>query len=130
MTDPIADMLTRIRNGIRARHEVVEIPTSKVKKSIAQILKEGGFIKDFHLADYKGQGKILVHLKYFNKNESCIMGLQRVSKPGRRVYIGYEKLKPVLNGVGVAVLSTPQGLLTDRQAREAKVGGEWLLNIW
>lgn len=130
MTDPIADMLTRIRNALTARHEIVEIPSSKLKLSIAQLLKDEGFIRDFHLVEYKGQGKIMVSLKYSGKREPTIMGLRRMSKPGRRVYVGYEDLKPVLNGLGVAILSTPKGLLTDRAAREQKVGGELLLSIW
>jgi len=130
MTDPIADMLTRIRNAVRARHEVVEIPASKMKVAVAQLLKDEGFIKDFHVVDFKNQGKILVNLKYRGKNQSVIMGLRRLSKPGRRVYVGYEKIQPVLNGVGVAILSTPKGVLTDKKARELKVGGELLLSIW
>lgn len=130
MTDPIADMLTRIRNAVRARHEVVEIPASKMKISVAQLLKDEGFIKDFHVVDFKNQGKILVNLKYRGKNQSVIMGLRRLSKPGRRVYVGYEKIQPVLNGLGVAILSTPKGVLTDKKARELKVGGELLLSIW
>ncbi|MFO1462673.1 MAG: 30S ribosomal protein S8 [bacterium] len=130
MTDPIADMLTRIRNAVQARHEVVEIPASKLKIAVAQLLKDEGFIKDFHVVDYKNQGKILVNLKYRGKNQSVIMGLRRLSKPGRRVYVGYEKIQPVLNGLGVAILSTPKGLMTDKQARENKVGGELLLSIW
>ncbi len=130
MTDPIADMLTRIRNAVRARHEVVEIPASKMKVAVAQLLKDEGFIKDFHVVDFKNQGKILVNLKYRGKNQSVIMGLRRLSKPGRRVYVGYEKIQPVLNGLGVAILSTPKGVLTDKKARELKVGGELLLSIW
>lgn len=130
MTDPIADMLTRIRNAARARHEVVEIPASKMKVAVAQLLKDEGFIKDFHVVDHKNQGKILVNLKYRGKNQSCIIGLRRMSKPGRRVYVGYEKIQPVLNGLGVAILSTPKGILTDKKARELKVGGELLLSIW
>ncbi|MCE9625281.1 MAG: 30S ribosomal protein S8 [Deltaproteobacteria bacterium] len=130
MTDPIADMLTRIRNAARARHDVVEIPASKLKTAVAQLLKDEGFIRDFHTVDYKNQGKILVTLKYRGKNQSCIMGLKRLSRPGRRVYVGYEKIQPVLNGLGVAIISTPKGLLTDKKARELKVGGELLLSIW
>ena len=97
---------------------------------MAQLLKDEGFIRDFHTVDYKNQGKILVTLKYRGKNQSCIMGLKRLSRPGRRVYVGYEKIQPVLNGLGVAIISTPKGLLTDKKARELKVGGELLLSIW
>ncbi|HCU23838.1 MAG TPA: 30S ribosomal protein S8 [Deltaproteobacteria bacterium] len=130
MTDPIADMLTRIRNAVQARHEVVEIPASKLKLAVAALLKEEGFIKDFHTVEYKNQGKILVTLKYRGRNQSCIIGLRRLSKPGRRVYVGYEEIQPVLNGLGVAILSTPKGVLTDRKAKELKVGGELLLSVW
>ncbi len=130
MTDPIADMLTRIRNALAKCHEVVEIPFSNMKKHIAEILKEEGFIRDFHVADYKGQGKILVHLKYTGKRKPAIIGLKRISKPGRRQYLGYQDLKPVLNGSGVAILSTSKGILTDRMAREQKLGGELLASIW
>lgn len=130
MTDPIADMLTRIRNAVTARHEVVEIPASKMKIAVAELLKEEGFIRDFHVVDYKNQGKILVTLKYRGKNQSCIVGLRRLSKPGCRHYVGYQEIQPVLNGLGVAILSTPKGVLTDKKARELKVGGELLLSIW
>ncbi len=130
MTDPIADMLTRIRNATRARHEMVEVPCSKLKLAIAQLLKDEGYIRDFHNVDYKGQGKILINLKYTGKKQPIIVGLKRLSKPGRRVYVGYEEIKPVFNGLGMAILSTPQGILTDRVAREKKVGGELLLSIW
>ncbi|HKX13208.1 MAG TPA: 30S ribosomal protein S8 [bacterium] len=130
MTDPIADMLTRIRNAVTARHEVVEIPASKMKIAVAELLKEEGFIRDFHVVEYKNQGKILVTLKYRGKNQSCIIGLRRLSKPGCRRYVGYQEIQPVLNGLGVAILSTPKGVLTDKKARELKVGGELLLSIW
>lgn len=129
MTDPIADMLTRIRNAIQKRHEVVEVPASKLKLALSEILKSEGFIKDFHTVDWKGQGKIMIHLKYVDKTPA-ISGLKRVSKPGRRLYLGHEKLKPVYHGTGVAVISTPKGILTDQKARELKVGGEVLLNVW
>jgi len=130
MTDPIADMLTRIRNATRAKHEVVEIPASKLKLAIAQLLKDEGYIRDFHNVDYKGQGKILINLKYTGKKQPIIIGLKRVSKPGRRVYVKYKEIKPVFNGLGTAILSTPRGIVTDRSALEMKVGGELLLNIW
>ncbi|MDX1386340.1 MAG: 30S ribosomal protein S8 [bacterium] len=129
MTDPISDMLTRIRNALAKRHEVVEVPFSKMKIAIAEIFKNEGYIKDFHTADWKGQGKILIHLKYVGK-EPAIIGLKRVSSPGRRRYVGYQEVKPVFNGTGVGVISTPKGILTDAKAREMKLGGEHLLNIW
>ncbi len=130
MTDPIADMLTRIRNAVTARHEMVEVPASKLKLAIAELLKSEGFIKDFHNMDYKGQGKILINLKYTGKKQPTIMGLRRLSKPGRRLYVKYEDIKPIFNGLGVAILSTPKGVMTDRSAKENKVGGELLLSIW
>lgn len=130
MTDPISDMLTRIRNAVAKRKDVVEVPNSKVKKAIAEILKKEGLIKDFHEAEYKGQGKILIHLKYTQKNRSIIQGLQRLSRPGRRVYVGYQNIKPFLHGAGITIISTPQGIMTDQAAREKKVGGELLLNAW
>ena len=130
MTDPIADMLTRIRNAVKARHDVVEIPASKMKLSIAQLLKDEGFISDFHTADYKNQGKILITLKYAGRKQSTIFGLRRLSRPGRRVYVKHQDIKPIFNGLGVAILSTPKGVMTDRSAKELKVGGELLLSIW
>ena len=130
MTDPIADMLTRIRNAVHARHEVVEIPASRLKLAIAEQLKAGGYIRDFHSVDYKGQGKILINLKYVGKGQSGISGLRRMSTPGRRVYVGYRDLKPVFNGMGMAIISTPQGIVNDKVAREMKLGGELLLSVW
>lgn len=129
MTDPIADMLTRVRNALAKRHEVVEVPNSKLKEAITQILKSEGYIRDFHLADYKNQGMIRIHLKYHDK-KPAIEGLRRVSRPGRRIYLKHDNIKPVYHGTGVAVLSTPKGILTDSKARELKVGGELLLNVW
>lgn len=129
MTDPIADMLTRLRNALGKRREVVEVPASKLKLAIAELLKQEGFIKDYHQAEWKGQGKIMVHLKYRGK-EPVITGLKRVSRPGRRVYYNYKEIKPVLHGHGMAVFSTPKGLMTDSKAKELKIGGEFLLSIW
>jgi small subunit ribosomal protein S8 len=129
MTDPIADMLTRIRNAVAKKQEVVEIPASKIKLAIAEILKQEGFIRDFHRAEWKGQGKLMVHLKYVGK-EAAITGVKRVSRPGRRVYLHYREIKPVFDGRGIGVLSTPKGVLTDVSAKEKKLGGELLLNIW
>lgn len=130
MTDPISDMLVRIRNAQAKRHEVVEVPSSKIKLAIVEILKQKGYIKDFHTADYKGQGKILIHLKYSRKNEPLIQGLKRISTPGRRHYVSCREIKPVFGGTGIAIISTPKGILTDQAAREMKVGGEVLVNIW
>jgi small subunit ribosomal protein S8 len=130
VTDPVADMLARIRNGSVAEHEKVDIPSSKLKVRLAEILKEEGFIKNFRLIEDKRQGVLRVYLKYGPGQERVISGLRRVSKPGRRLYVGADRIPSVLGGMGVAILSTPQGLLTDRESRKAKVGGEVLCYVW
>lgn len=129
MTDPIADMLARIRNAALARHERTEIPLSKIKEDIAGILKEEGYINDFRV-DRAGHGKIVVDLKYGNDRQSAIVGLKRHSRPGRRVYVGYRNIPKVHNGLGVAIMSTSRGVLTDKTARDEKVGGEILCEVW
>lgn len=129
MTDPIADMLTRVRNAIQARHETVEMPASKEKAEIAKILKEEGFITDFAVAgDVKKT--ITVTLKYGPNNEKVISGLKRISTPGLRVYAKAEKLPRVLNGLGIAIISTSHGLMTDKDARAKNVGGEVVAYVW
>ena len=130
ITDPIADMLTRIRNAGSARHETVDIPNSKMKKAIAEILLEEGYIKSFQLIDDGTQGVIRVTLKYLPGKEKAIQGLRRVSKPGPRVYAGADELPQVLRGLGIAIISTSQGLLTDREANKKSVGGEVLAYVW
>jgi small subunit ribosomal protein S8 len=132
MTDPIADMLTRIRNGNTAYHDAVRMPSSKVKESLAQILKREGYIEGFEVSDDPGKpGKVLtIQMKYSPERARSISGIRRVSKPGLRVYRGADKLPRVLGGLGVAVLSTSQGLMTDREARQRKVGGEILCYVW
>ena len=129
MTDPIADMLTRIRNGLQARYETVEIPASKEKEAIAEILKSEGFI-----TDYKVEGDVkkvmTVTLKYGPNKEKVITGLKRISKPGLRVYAKVENLPRVLNGLGIAIISTSQGLMTDREARAKHCGGEVIAYVW
>jgi small subunit ribosomal protein S8 len=130
VTDPIADMLTRIRNSSLAEHEKVDIPASKLKVRLAEILKEEGFIKNFRVIEDKRQGQLRVYLKYGPNQERVISGLRRVSKPGRRLYVGADGVPSVLGGMGVAILSTPRGLLTDRESRQAKVGGEVLCYVW
>ncbi|NLI29628.1 MAG: 30S ribosomal protein S8 [Nitrospiraceae bacterium] len=130
MTDPIADMLTRIRNGVRIKAEKVDIPASRMKVEIAKILKEEGFIKSYKIIKDKKQGILRVALKYAVDNEPLITGLKRVSKPGRRVYVGKENIPSVIGGVGVAVLTTPKGILTDKSCRREGVGGEVLCYIW
>lgn len=129
ITDPIADMLTRIRNANAAKHTTVDIPASNMKKSIAQILLEEGYIKNFQLIDDGTQGIIRVTLKY-NGNEKALSGLRRVSKPGLRVYAGADELPRVLHGLGIAIVSTSKGVMTDKAARAAHVGGEVLAFIW
>ncbi|CAM5778940.1 MULTISPECIES: 30S ribosomal protein S8 [Brevibacillus] len=130
MTDPIADMLTRIRNANMVRHEKVEIPASTIKKEIARILKEEGFIRDAEFVEDNKQGIIRVFLKYGANNERVITGLKRISKPGLRVYAKNTEIPKVLGGLGVALISTSAGVMTDKQARQAHVGGEVLAYVW
>ena len=130
MTDPISDMLVRIRNAIKAKHEKVNIPASKLKNEIAVILKEEGFIKNFKLIKDRKQGILRIYLKYENETESVIQGLKRISKPGCRIYATQGNVPMVLNGMGVAILSTNKGVLTDKVCREQKVGGEVLCHVW
>jgi small subunit ribosomal protein S8 len=129
-SDPVADLLTRIRNASRAEHEKVDIPASKLKVRIAELLKDEGFIKNFRVLEDKKQGVLRVYLKYGPGNEKIITGLVRVSTPGRRVYVGHDKIPSILGGMGVAVLSTPRGVVTDREARRQKLGGEVLAYVW
>ncbi|QRG67928.1 30S ribosomal protein S8 [Brevibacillus choshinensis] len=130
MTDPIADMLTRIRNANMVRHEKVEIPASTIKKEIARILKEEGFIRDAEFVEDNKQGIIRVFLKYGAENERVITGLKRISKPGLRVYAKNNEVPKVLGGLGCAIISTSTGVMTDKQARQAAVGGEVLAYVW
>ena len=130
ITDPIADMLTRIRNAGSARHETVDIPNSKMKKAIAELLLEEGYIKSFQLIDDGTQGVIRVTLKYLPGKEKAIQGLRRVSKPGLRVYAGADELPQVLRGLGIAIISTSKGIMTDKKARAQHVGGEVLAFVW
>ena len=130
ITDPIADMLTRIRNANSAKHETVDVPASNMKKSIAQILLDEGYIKSFQLIDDGTQGVIRIALKYNAGKEKVISGLRRVSKPGLRVYAGADELPKVLRGLGIAIISTSKGVMTDKAARAAHVGGEVLAFVW
>ena len=130
ITDPIADMLTRIRNAGSARHETVDIPNSKMKKAIAEILLEEGYIKSFQLIDDGTQGVIRITLKYLPGKVKAIQGLRRVSKPGLRVYAGADELPQVLRGLGIAIISTSKGIMTDKKARAQHVGGEVLAFVW
>ena len=130
ITDPIADMLTRIRNAGAARHATVDVPASKVKKAIAQILLDEGYIRSFDIVDEGVQGVIRITLKYTASREKAISGLRRVSKPGLRVYAGAEELPRVLKGLGIAIISTSKGIMTDKKARAEHVGGEVLAFVW
>ena len=130
ITDPVADMLTRIRNANNAKHETVDIPASNMKKSIAQILLDEGYIKSYQVVDDGLQGMIHVTLKYNAGKEKVITGLRRVSKPGLRVYVGADELPSVLRGLGIAIVSTSKGVMTDKKARAAHVGGEVLAFVW
>ena len=130
ITDPIADMLTRIRNANSAKHETVDVPVSNMKKAIAEILLEEGYIKSYEIIDDGKQGMIHITLKYGANKEKVISGLQRVSKPGLRVYAGRDELPKVLKGLGIAIVSTSKGIMTDKKARAEKIGGEVLAFIW
>ncbi len=130
VTDPLADMLTRIRNASMVKHSKVDIPASKMKISVAKILKSEGYIKNYKLLKDRKDGILRIYLKYDGNNEGVIMGLKRMSKPGRRLYVKKEDIPPVLNGMGIAVLSTSKGVLADREAKKLNVGGELLCNIW
>ena len=130
ITDPIADMLTRIRNANTAKHPVVDIPASNMKKAVAQILVDQGFIKSFEEIKDEKQGIIRVTLKYDENGQRVISGLKRISKPGLRIYVNKEEIPQVLNGLGIALISTSKGILTDKEARKEGVGGEVLAYIW
>ncbi|HEY91459.1 MAG TPA: 30S ribosomal protein S8 [Dehalococcoidia bacterium] len=130
VTDPIADMLTRVRNAIMVGHDSVLVPSSKMKLAISKILKEEGFINDYEVVRGKPQRMIRIRLKYWERNDSVLSGLERVSKPGLRVYVEKKEIPRVYGGLGIAVLSTPRGVMTGRQAWQQGVGGELLCYIW
>ncbi len=130
ITDTIADMLTRIRNANSAKHDTVDIPASNMKKAIAQILVDEGYVKSFQVIDDEKQGVIRITLKYGENKAQILQGLRRVSKPGLRIYTSCEDMPKVMKGLGIAILSTPKGLMTDRDARKANVGGEVLAFVW
>ena len=130
ITDPVPDMLTRIRNPNSAKHETVDVPASNLKKAIAQILLAEGYIKSYSLVDNGNQGTIHITLKYLAKKQPVLTGLRRVSKPGLRVYAGADELPKVLRGLGIAIISTSKGVMTDKAARAAHVGGEVLAFVW
>ncbi len=130
ITDPVADMLTRIRNANSAKHDTVDVPASNLKKAIAQILLDEGYIKSFELVDNGNQGVIRITLKYLAKKPPVLSSLKRVSKPGLRIYAGAEELPRVLKGLGIAIVSTSKGVMTDKKARELHIGGEVLAFVW
>lgn len=129
MTDPIADMLSRIRNGNLAKHKSVELPASNIKKDLAQILLDEGYIKGFYVTEDDKQGIITIDLKYVDE-QRVISGLKRISKPGRRVYVAAQDIPQVLNGLGTAIVSTSKGMMTDKKARQENVGGEVICYVW
>ncbi len=130
MTDPIADMLTRVRNASTAMHDTVDIPASKIKESIARILAEEGFVEGFEVDRSNGHPTMTIRLRYTDERQRVISGIRRISKPGRRVYRGASELPRVLGGLGVAIISTSRGVMSDKQARQEKVGGEVLAYVW
>jgi small subunit ribosomal protein S8 len=130
MTDPIADMLTRIRNAIQVKHKEVAFPASNLKHEIAKILKEEGYINDFSLATQGKKGSITIRLKYTSQKEAAITNIKKISKPGLRIYVGRDKVPRVLNGLGIAIISTSKGLMTDKSARGAGIGGEVLCTVY
>lgn len=130
ITDPIADLLTRIRNANSSRHESVDVPASNMKKAITQILLDEGYIKDFQVIDDGKQGVIRITLKYSPNKEKVISGIKRVSKPGLRIYAGADELPRVLKGLGIAIISTSKGIMTDKEARKQNIGGEVLAFVW
>ena len=130
MTDPLADMLTRIRNAGMVKFETVEMPLSKVKTGVAAILKKEGFINDYQVLDTDTQGVLRIEMKYDQNNERIITNLKRVSKPGRRIYVKHDQIPKVMSGLGIAIISTSKGIFTDKEARSMKIGGEVLCEVW
>lgn len=130
MTDPIADMLTRIRNAVRVERPSVDMPLSKVKRGLAEVLKREGYIWDFEELEAKPSAQLRIHLKYGPNGERVIRHIKRVSKPGRRIYSGADNLRPVLNGLGISIISTSRGVISDREARQRHLGGEVLCELW
>lgn len=130
LTDPVADFLTRIRNSIRARHQKLDVPASKLKGEIARILKDEGYIANYKATEENGQKVIRVYLKYGPNNEAAIRDVQRVSRPGCRVYVGRDEIRRVQGGLGISIMTTPKGVMTGRQARREGVGGEILCEVW
>jgi small subunit ribosomal protein S8 len=130
MSDPLADMLTRIRNGVKAHFDSIEMPLSNIKVGVAKVLKQEGYINDYHVSDKGVQGTLKVDLKYGPNNEKVITGIRRVSKPGLRQYMKTDRIPKVMSGLGVGILTTSRGIITDREARSMNVGGELLCEVW
>jgi small subunit ribosomal protein S8 len=130
MSDPLADMLTRVRNACMVKFESVNMPLSKLKVNVAKILKEEGYINDFHIQEDGVQGVLSIDLKYDQSKDRVIIGLRRISKPGRRMYVNADNIPKVMSGLGIGIISTSKGLMTDRQARKMRVGGELLCEVW
>lgn len=130
MSDPLSDMLTRIRNAGMVKFDSIELPSSKFKVGVAEILKREGYISGYQVIDNDKQGILKIDLKYDKRNDRIITGLRRVSKPSRRIYVKYDKIPKVMSGLGVAIVSTSKGILTDKEAREMKIGGELLCEVW
>ncbi len=130
MSDPLADMITRIRNAVMVNFRTVEVPLSTLKVGVAKVLKDEGFIEDYQILKETVQGTMRINLKYGANGEKVVTGLRRVSKPGKRIYVKSDKIPKVMSGLGIAVLSTSKGIITDRQARQLGVGGEVLCNVW
>jgi small subunit ribosomal protein S8 len=130
MSDPIADLLTRVRNAAQARQATVDVPSSKLKAEICRVLKEEGYISEYTIVAEPLPGSIRLHLKYARDRKSVVQGLKRVSKPSLRVYVGSQEIKPVCSGLGISILSTSEGVMTGKKARNAKVGGEVICEVW
>lgn len=130
MSDPIADLLTRVRNAVQARQATVDVPASKLKAEICRVLKEEGYVSDYTVVDQPAPGSIRIHLKYARDRKAVLQGLKRVSKPSLRIYRGSAEIRPVCSGLGISILSTPDGVMTGKKARNAKVGGEVLCEVW
>jgi small subunit ribosomal protein S8 len=130
LTDPVADFITRIRNAIRARHQKMDVPASKLKTEIARILKEEGYIANYKATEEEGRASLRVYLKYGATNEAAIRDLTRISRPGCRVYVGRDEIKRVQGGLGISIMTTPRGVMTGKQARRERVGGEILCEVW
>ncbi len=130
MTDPVADLLTRIRNAVLVKHPLVDLPSSKLKVAMVELLKKEGYIVDYRVVEDDRQGRLQIRLKYDSKKNGVIQGLKEVSKPGRRVYVKHNEMPKVLNGLGMAVISSTHGIMTGRECKRKRLGGEWICSVW